>query len=73
MNESFDRLNSDRSGQEWLNWIKYISWFYYGNEASIINQWSDVKDLPCTNLPEGLPCYRNTDEILQLVGFKEVR
>ena len=20
-------------------WLKYLSWFYYGNEALVINQW----------------------------------
>ncbi|UJR37986.1 hypothetical protein I4U23_030668 [Adineta vaga] len=60
---------NNQSGQEWLKWIKYISWFYYANEALIINQWSDVDNLPCDNLEAGLPCYRNGDEILKLVGF----
>jgi len=57
----------------WLNWLKYISWFYYGNEAALINQWRDVDDLPCTNIDEGLPCYTNGEEILALVGFDKVK
>lgn len=63
-------LNNE-SGQKWLNWLKYISWFYYGNEAALINQWRDVDNLPCTNIDPGLPCYRNTEEILSVVGFNE--
>ncbi len=62
-----------RSGKKWLSWIKYISWFYYANEAAIINQWEDVNNLPCTNLPEGLPCYQNGAAILGLVGFSQVK
>ena len=27
----------------WLVWIKYISWFYYGNAALLQNQWTDVQ------------------------------
>jgi hypothetical protein len=39
----------------------------------IINQWRDVTNLPCTNGAEGVPCYHNLEDILQLVGFKEVK
>ncbi|GFS54140.1 protein white [Nephila pilipes] len=28
-------------------WLKYISMFYYGNEAVLINQWSNVKNITC--------------------------
>ncbi len=62
-----------RSGQKWLNWIKYISWFYYANESSIINQWDDVDNLSCENGDPGLACRRNTTDILAVVGFDKVR
>ncbi|CAL4117650.1 unnamed protein product [Meganyctiphanes norvegica] len=29
----------------YLIWMKYISWFYYGNEALNINQWKDVEEI----------------------------
>ncbi|GFY43706.1 protein white [Trichonephila inaurata madagascariensis] len=29
-------------------WLKYISMFYYGNEAVLINQWSNVKNITCS-------------------------
>lgn len=28
-------------------WIKYISWFYYGYESLIINQWSTISNETC--------------------------
>ncbi|XP_054160065.1 protein white-like [Oppia nitens] len=31
----------------WLNWIKYLSWFYYGNEALIVNQWQHIDKIDC--------------------------
>ena len=31
----------------WLNWIEYISWFSYGNEALNINQWDGVEGISC--------------------------
>ncbi|CAF4750093.1 unnamed protein product, partial [Rotaria sp. Silwood2] len=60
---------NNQSGQKWLTWMKYISWFYYSNEALIINQWADVHSLPCEGLEPELPCYHNGDEILQLLDF----
>jgi hypothetical protein len=66
-------VSSIRSGQEWLSWIKYISWFYYANEAAVINQWWDVKSLPCENLDFGSPCIQTGDEVVTFIGFKEVR
>ncbi len=62
-----------RSGQKWLTWIKYISWFYYANEAAIVNQWTDVTNLPCVNVDAGLPCYQNGDAVLALVDFSKVK
>ncbi|XP_054167873.1 protein white-like [Oppia nitens] len=40
-------LNND-SIPDYFIWIKYISWFYYGNEALVINQWLDITSIPCT-------------------------
>lgn len=31
-----------RSTPDYLIWLKYISWFYYGNEMLVVNQWKDV-------------------------------
>lgn len=54
------------SSPDWLNWIRYISWLMYGNEALSYNQWHDVEftndDCKYLNfnpanftLPPGLP------------------
>ena len=29
----------------WLDWLKYLSWFMYTNEALLINQWKGVDDI----------------------------
>ena len=29
----------------WLEWLKYLSWFMYSNEAMLINQWKGVEDI----------------------------
>ena len=31
----------------YLKWIKYLSWFYYGNEVLIVNQWRNVRNITC--------------------------
>ena len=62
-----------RSGQKWLNWIKYISWFYYANEAAVINQWADVDVLPCDNLEKGVPCVTSGDGVLDRLNFSKVK
>ena len=34
----------------WLDWIKYISWFFYSYEALVINQWSGVANISCNGV-----------------------
>lgn len=31
----------------WLAWIKYVSWFFYGYNALMINQWSGIDNIEC--------------------------
>ena len=34
----------------WLEWLKYLSWFMYSNEAMLINQWKGVEDIKVGDL-----------------------
>jgi hypothetical protein len=44
---------------DWLIWIKYISWFYYSNEALSIKFWEHKKDNLCKdNFDEKTSCPR---------------
>ena len=36
----------------WLDWIKYIGWFLYANEALIVNQWRGLEFGGC-KIPPG--------------------
>ncbi|GFV96372.1 protein white [Trichonephila clavipes] len=48
-------LNVD-SVPKYFVWLKYISMFYYGNEALLINQWAPVTNLTCPSsscMPDG--------------------
>merc|ERR1711920_689386 len=44
-------LNAD-SIPVYFIWLKYLSWFYYGNEALVINQWNG-EELSCGICEEG--------------------
>lgn len=47
-------LNND-STPVYFVWLKYLSWFYYGNEALMVNQWSNFGDLSCPDVKFTLP------------------
>ncbi|KAG0728548.1 Protein white [Chionoecetes opilio] len=49
-------------------WIRYISWFNYGNEALIINQWRDVKNITCAN-PGANLCLGTGLEVINGMAF----
>jgi len=69
----------------WLDWIKYISWFFYSYEALVINQWSGVTNITCDemmtdinlNLNVSSPdlqspetsCIRTGSEVLESLNF----
>lgn len=57
---------------DYFIWIRYISWFYYGNEALIINQWADVGEITCEDGLETL-CRNNGTEVINALSFDEVR
>jgi len=66
-------------------WLKYISWFMYGFEALIINQWKGYGPIDCgstnaTATPpltamkgssggEGALCIPNGDKVIEFLGF----
>lgn len=47
-------LNSG-STPDYLIWLKYLSWFSYGNEMLVVNQWEDVKNINCTSSTQCIP------------------
>ena len=56
----------------WLSWIRYISWFYYGYSALMINQWDGVQDIACqSNSTEA--CIRTGEDVLRQLNIDEVR
>ena len=60
-----------RSIPVWLSWIRYISWFYYGYSALMINQWDGVQDIACqSNSTEA--CIRTGEDVLRQLNIDEV-
>lgn len=58
-------LNSG-STPDYLIWLKYISWFYYGNEMLVVNQWEDVDNIRCSSGPS---CVPNGELVISTLNF----
>lgn len=63
-----------RSIPSYLIWLKYISWFHYGNEAITIAQWKDIEgiDIHSNNLTCSPIPISNGTILIKTLGFKEV-
>ncbi|KAL1497603.1 hypothetical protein ABEB36_008533 [Hypothenemus hampei] len=52
----------------YFEWLSYLSWFKYGNEALLINQWNNVTNIQCP--PGNSTCPKNGRVILEYYNFK---
>lgn len=57
---------------EYFKWLSYLSWFRYGNEALLVNQWASVKagEIACTRL--NATCPSDGHVVLETLNFSEV-
>jgi ATP-binding cassette, subfamily G (WHITE), eye pigment precursor transporter len=60
----------NRSVPPYFKWLSNLSWFKYGNEALLINQWSDVKYIQCE---QNSTCPKNGHVVLETLNFYEVK
>nr|XP_053629074.1 protein white-like [Cherax quadricarinatus] len=51
-------------------WVRYISWFNYGNEALMINQWADVEKFSDCEENRTL-CYHTGTEVIESLGYSK--
>lgn len=51
---------------DYFKWLSYLSWFRYGNEALMINQWDGINDIMCTR---NITCPSSGDIILETFNF----
>ncbi|XP_054159477.1 protein white-like [Oppia nitens] len=75
-------LNND-SVPIYFIWFKYISFFYYGNEALVINQWQNIQHIACplfnstideivdTTNKTITSCIPNGQVVIKLLNFSE--
>lgn len=61
-------LLNKRSIPFYFNWLSYLSWFKYGNEALLINQWSDIDHIDCT--ASNGTCPANGKIVLEIYGYE---
>lgn len=56
----------------YFQWLSYLSWFRYGNEALLINQWEDVGpgEIECNRL--NATCPQDGRVVLQILNFDVV-
>ncbi|KAL7640654.1 UNVERIFIED_CONTAM: hypothetical protein RMT77_008929 [Armadillidium vulgare] len=52
----------------YLSWVRYLSWFSYGNEALNINQWENIDSIACTR---NETCFPNGSSILAYYNYDE--
>jgi len=56
----------------WLSWLKYLSWFLYGFEGLLINQWSGVENISCpSEVNSNLPCLTTGEQVLDTLAFEK--
>ncbi|XP_050304753.1 protein white [Anthonomus grandis grandis] len=53
----------------YLEWLAYLSWFKYGNEALMVNQWENVTNIQCPTVNSSCP--RDGHVVLEMYNFKE--
>lgn len=53
----------------YFEWLSYLSWFRYGNEALLINQWASVDTIECTR--SNSTCPKSGRMVLQIFNFKQ--
>ncbi|GAB0088557.1 Protein white [Sergentomyia squamirostris] len=55
----------------YFKWFSYLSWFKYGNEAMLINQWASVKEGEIECNRANITCPSSGAIILQTLNFSE--
>ncbi|XP_070153101.1 protein white-like [Polyergus mexicanus] len=50
-------------------WFSYLSWFRYGNEALLVNQWSEIDSIDCTT--SNITCPKSGRTVLQMYNFRK--
>jgi hypothetical protein len=60
----------NRSVPVYFIWLKYLSWFMYGNEALLVNQWEGITTIDCNR--SNATCPASGAVVLETLDFKPV-
>lgn len=58
---------NNKSIPSYFVWLKYLSWFKYATEILTVDQWIDVKNITCNEMP----CIQNGEQVLKHLGFEK--
>ncbi|KAG8229498.1 hypothetical protein J437_LFUL010073 [Ladona fulva] len=53
----------------YFKWLSYLSWFKYGNEALVINQWEGIESIECDR--NNNTCLHTGHAVLETLSFDE--
>lgn len=57
---------------EWLSWLQYLSWFSYGYEALVVNQWDNYGNISCDpGNSTDAECLNNGTRVIESRGFNK--
>ncbi|CAD6190436.1 unnamed protein product [Caenorhabditis auriculariae] len=51
--------------------FKYVSYFGYGFEALVVNEWSHIDEIPGCTKPGTHGCYGSGSDVIRMLSFKE--
>ncbi|PAA52991.1 hypothetical protein BOX15_Mlig012313g4 [Macrostomum lignano] len=57
----------------WLDWLRYLSWFSYGYETLVVNQWSRVANISCPLDGSSGRCFRTGSDVIESLNFSAER
>ncbi|KAI6228205.1 ABC transporter domain-containing protein [Aphelenchoides besseyi] len=55
----------------WIRWIQYLSWFRFGYEALIVNEWQHYPSITCEPKHSGAICEDSGDDVIRNLNFEK--
>ncbi|KAI6242749.1 hypothetical protein M3Y99_00181500 [Aphelenchoides fujianensis] len=55
----------------WIRWIQYLSWFRFGYEALIVNEWQHYATIDCHPNHDNAVCEGSGHEVIKNLNFEE--
>ena len=62
---------TQESMPSWLSWVKYLSWFFYGFEILMTNQWDVNAELKCSDR-KSERCFSSGKHVLEFYSLQKM-